>query len=122
MEDCRRRIESLLPTVIGLFSLLEAQYASLNTRVSSWVAVLATVFVPLSISSGIFTLSGNYQPGQSKFWLYWVVAVPLMVVLSIFILAAMCFRSILNNIEQRKKRKIRLNAIQNGVKHGMLGP
>ncbi len=105
VEDCRQCIESLLPTVIGSFSLLEAQYASLSTRVSSWVAVLATVFVPLSVSSGIFKLSGDYQPGNSKFWVYWVVAIPMMVVVSMFVLATMYYQSILNTMERRKNRK-----------------
>jgi Mg2+ and Co2+ transporter CorA len=111
VEDCRQRIESLLPTVVGSFSLLEAQYASLSTRLSSWVAVLATVFVPLSISSGIFTLSGDYQPGYSKFWVYWAVASPMMVVVFLFVLGTMYYRSFRNMRERRKNRKGRLHGM-----------
>jgi Mg2+ and Co2+ transporter CorA len=112
LEDCRQRIDSLLPTVMGTFSLLEARYASLSTRFSSWVAALATVFVPLSIASGIFTLSGDYQPGSSKFWVYWVVAIPLMVVVFMFIVGTTYYRSILNAMERTKHRKTRLRGKQ----------
>jgi heme exporter protein D len=110
LEDCRHCIESLLPTVIGAFVLLEAQFAGLNTRLSSWLAVLATVFVPLRIPSGIFTLSGNYQPGNSKFWVYWTVAMPLLAVVFLIVLATMYYRTVLNSIGKRKVRVGRLRA------------
>ena len=105
LEDCRQRIESLLPTVIGTFSLLEAQYSSINARFSTWIAGLAAIFVPLSISSGIFALSGDFQPGKPKFWAYWAVAIPLMVVVFMIILAMLCYRRFVNKVERRKNRK-----------------
>ena len=46
---------------------------------------LGMLFIPLAFTSGIFSMSGNYAPGGSSFWVYWVVAVPL--VLLVFFMA-----------------------------------
>ena len=46
------------------------------------------VFIPLTYTSSLFSMTGNFTPGARKFWMYFVVALPLMlaVVLGYFIL------------------------------------
>jgi Mg2+ and Co2+ transporter CorA len=78
LDDCRKRIESLLPVVIGIFSLLEAQRSTFETKYATWLGILAMLFVPLTFTSGLFSMSDGYVPGEKHFWIYWAVALPLI--------------------------------------------
>ena len=55
-------------------SLQEAQKASILT-------FLATVFVPLAVTSGIFSMSIEWAPGGEKFVYYWAITLPLVLLL-----------------------------------------
>jgi hypothetical protein len=76
---CRERIESFLPTVLGTFSLLEAQKSTVEARYGLWIAILATFFIPLTFVSGLFSMSDDYLPNGPSFWIYWVVSVSLII-------------------------------------------
>jgi Mg2+ and Co2+ transporter CorA len=75
---CRDKMESLLPVVIGAFSLLEAQQRAVETKYLTFLTTLATIFLPLSFSSSLFGMSGDYLPGQRKFGIFWTVSLPLV--------------------------------------------
>jgi Mg2+ and Co2+ transporter CorA len=107
LRHCRDRTQSLMPVVMGAISLLQAQQIALETKyVASLteqstleskqvtelteqsaleskymtrLTVLALVFAPLSFTTGLFSMSGSYLPGQSDFWIFWVAALPLVV-------------------------------------------
>ena len=87
VDTCRERIESLLPVVFSIFSLLEAQQSTRETKYSSWLTIVATIFLPLSLTAGIFSMAGNYAPNGSQFWIYWVVSIGLILLITAFIFA-----------------------------------
>jgi CorA-like Mg2+ transporter protein len=87
VDTCRERIESLLPVVFSIFSLLEAQQSSRESKYGTWLAIVATVFLPLSLTAGIFSMAGSYAPNGSEFWIYWVVSIGLILLIAVFILA-----------------------------------
>ena len=43
------------------------------------LALLGTVYLPLSLTAGILSMGGSFTPGQGQFWIFFVVAGPLMV-------------------------------------------
>jgi hypothetical protein len=80
LQYSKDRIESLMPVVMGAFSLLETQQSALEAKYVSRLTSLATVFVPLSFLTGIFGMSGSYLPGEKHFWIFWVVSLPLVAI------------------------------------------
>ena len=69
------------------------------------------VFIPLTYTSSLFSMTENFMPGAQKFWIYFAVAFPLMlvVVLGYFILdsgynanATWSVRVLLRSLRRRK--------------------
>jgi hypothetical protein len=74
-------METLLSSITGLLSIIEARRIK---ELSNW----RMLFLPLAVASGIFSISGTYALGGSSFWMYWVVALPLVfMVFMVFIIA-----------------------------------
>ena len=46
---------------------------------------LATVLVPFSITAGIFSMGDDYLVGKPLFWVFWVVAIPLVLLFSVVV-------------------------------------
>jgi hypothetical protein len=71
---------------VQVIGLRETRTSTTQAHLVGKLTVLGTVFVPLSIISGILSMGGGYLPGQGKFWVYWVIAVPVLVVLTVSLL------------------------------------
>ena len=82
-QNLKQRVQIVVSSVSGLISIVD-------TKRMKELSNLGMLFIPLAFTSGIFSMSGNYAPGGSSFWVYWVVAVPL-VVLAFFM--AFCLNS-----------------------------
>lgn len=46
---------------------------------SKTLTIIGLVFIPLAYTSALFSMSDEYRPGRESFWVYWVTAVPIMV-------------------------------------------
>lgn len=88
MQGCKSRVESIMPVVIGAFSLLEAQRSLVEARYVTKLTKLALVFVPLSFTTGLFSMAEDFAPGSSLFWIPWVVAIPIIILMFAFIYAS----------------------------------
>ncbi|KAJ5211414.1 hypothetical protein N7491_011232 [Penicillium cf. griseofulvum] len=77
IEQYGQSLERIIPIVTSMVQLSDAQRSiseSVNVRRLTYVAL---VFIPLSWVAAIFSMADGYAPGQSKFWVYFVIAVPL---------------------------------------------
>lgn len=45
---------------------------------SKTLTFIGLVFIPLAYTSALFSMSGEYRPGGSAFWVYWVTSLPIM--------------------------------------------
>lgn len=77
-HSLKMRIETVISSMTGIISIIE-------TKRMKRLSDLGMLFIPLAVTSGIFSMSGNYAPGGPSFWVYWIVAIPL--VLLVFIVA-----------------------------------
>ncbi|KAL8380899.1 hypothetical protein RB595_005270 [Gaeumannomyces hyphopodioides] len=59
-------------------SLLEAERAGREARRVKALTILGVVFLPLSLSTSIFSMADQYLPGSSSFWVYFAVSIPLI--------------------------------------------
>ncbi len=79
------RSNDLLASFTGLAGILGNQKAlkeanrSLHEAKSvKTLTFLGMLFLPLTLASGLLGMSGDYLPGESQFWVYFVIAIPLI--------------------------------------------
>jgi hypothetical protein len=63
-------------------TIQEAHLSNINASSLSRITILTMLFIPLSTVAGIFSMSGDYMPGNSKGWIFWVVSVPVLLLLA----------------------------------------
>ncbi|KAK8127218.1 hypothetical protein PG984_008326 [Apiospora sp. TS-2023a] len=85
-KDLRRRVEGLNSAITALTSLAAARQAlksqdvalteAKNTKVLTF---LGLVFIPLAYTAAMFSMAEPYAPGGEKFWQYFAISFPLIV-------------------------------------------
>ncbi|KAK7953358.1 hypothetical protein PG988_014052 [Apiospora saccharicola] len=60
-------------------SLQEAARAGREARSMKTLTTLGLLFLPLSFSASVFSMADAYLPGNSMFWVYFAVSLPLVV-------------------------------------------
>lgn len=71
-------LQSMLPVVTSLVQIVDSRRSFAETANISRLTYLALAFVPLSFISSLFSMSGDLAPGGTTFWVYFVVAIPLV--------------------------------------------
>lgn len=84
IEQYGQSLERIIPVVTSMVQLLDSRQSiaeSVNVKRLTYVAL---VFVPLSWVATLFSMPGDFAPGQSKFWLYFAVSLPLCTIVVVF--------------------------------------
>lgn len=71
-------LEMMLPVLTSLVQVVDSRRSFIETANISRLTYLALAFVPLSFISSVFSMSADFAPDGNKFWVYFVVAIPLM--------------------------------------------
>lgn len=79
IQSAGSRLENMLPVVTSLVQIIDARQSFAETANISRLTVLALVFVPLTFVSSLFSMNTENLPGSSHFWVYFVVAIPVTV-------------------------------------------
>ncbi|KAG7001407.1 hypothetical protein G7Y79_00032g067600 [Physcia stellaris] len=79
-EAYNSRLIDMAPIVTSTIQVIDSQRALIETANISRLTHLAMVFVPLTFVTGLFSMNDNIAPGGKAFWLYFVVAIPLCLV------------------------------------------
>ncbi|KAF2103912.1 hypothetical protein NA57DRAFT_70124 [Rhizodiscina lignyota] len=74
-----KRLEAMVPVVTSFIQVLDSRRALAETANISRVTYLALVFVPLTFASSLFSMEVDNAPGGRAFWMYFAVAVPLLI-------------------------------------------
>ncbi|KAJ4251008.1 hypothetical protein NW762_011658 [Fusarium torreyae] len=75
-------------TTLGEHMNMFAQRAALvQARSSGQLAKIATVIVPCTFVASIFSMNGKFAAGEEHFFVYWVVSIPITIILLSWILA-----------------------------------
>jgi hypothetical protein len=72
------RSRDLVQSALGLLSRVEAERSLGEARNTRLLAILGTIFLPLSLVSSIFSMGGDFLPGQPRFWVYLSISLPLL--------------------------------------------
>lgn len=86
-EHCSKIIEmadAFLRSYLQFTSMQEAQAANKNALSLARITNLTMVFIPLSTVAAIFSMTDDFSPGKAKGWIFWVTALPILLVMFIF--------------------------------------
>jgi Mg2+ and Co2+ transporter CorA len=77
----KSRADNLVGIVTDSINLSGALRSLHDARFGLQLSIVGAIFFPVTLVAAIFSMGGDYQPGSKDFWIPWVVAVPLVVIL-----------------------------------------
>ncbi|KAL8364820.1 hypothetical protein RB595_003884 [Gaeumannomyces hyphopodioides] len=80
LQGYNKSLEQMIPVATSMVQLMDARQSLLHASNTTRLTYIALVFVPLSWVAGIFSMTDEYQPGKEKFWVYFAVGLPLVLV------------------------------------------
>jgi hypothetical protein len=102
---------SLAMGYLQYISIQEARISNGNAKSLSKITVLTMLFIPLSTVASIFSMGGDFLPGNSRAWVFWVVSIPVLMML-----AYLYWRQELVEGLMRKRQSLLLLLEQKGKK------
>ncbi|RDW65615.1 hypothetical protein BP5796_10307 [Coleophoma crateriformis] len=78
LEHWETRSRDLVSSALGLLSLVESHKSLEEAESARTLAILGTVYLPLSLAAGVLSMGGDFIPGKAYFWVFFAVALPLM--------------------------------------------
>jgi len=73
--------EKLLGVITAHVNLMETEKSITDSKSLSRLTILGFVFVPVSFVCSFFSMGGDFAVGENKFWVFWVVVLPLTLVI-----------------------------------------
>jgi hypothetical protein len=70
---------SLASLVGNRQSVLEAKRSIKEAKTMKMLTFLGLGFIPLAFTCGLLSMNDRYLPGTGLFWIYWAVALPLII-------------------------------------------
>ncbi|EED23182.1 conserved hypothetical protein [Talaromyces stipitatus ATCC 10500] len=87
-----RSLEALNPIITALIQLADTKRAISQAEDTRRLTYIAIIFLPMSFLTGLFSMSEPYGPGSDRFWIYWVVALPLTAFIIVVLVLDLRFR------------------------------
>lgn len=69
--------EKLLDIVTAQLDFMETQKSIADSNSLSRLTILGFIFVPVSFVCSLFSMGGDFAVGESRFWIYFAVTIPL---------------------------------------------
>ncbi|OJD31448.1 mg2+ transporter zinc transport protein [Diplodia corticola] len=85
VADFGERFERMLPIVTSMVQIADSRQSLAEAANVTRLTYLAVVFVPLSFTTGLFSMDRDTAPGSQGFWQFFAVAIPLTIL--VFIVA-----------------------------------
>lgn len=81
----KKRVDIISQAYSQAVSVRESIVANRQAQQVGYLTSLATLFIPASLLAGIFSMGGDFSAGASRFWVFWVISVPLVLMSCIFL-------------------------------------
>jgi Mg2+ and Co2+ transporter CorA len=79
LELCETCSRDIFASALSLLSLIESHKSVEEAESARVLALLGTVYLPLSLTAGILSMGRTFTPGQGQFWIFFVIAGLLMI-------------------------------------------
>jgi hypothetical protein len=80
-KDLKEHADSLNDALTGLMGIVGNAQAGRETKTVKILTLIALVFIPLSFTSGLFSMGDEYLPGERRFWTFFAVSIPLILII-----------------------------------------
>jgi len=80
LAEYGHRLDAMVPIVTVMIQIIDSHRSLIETIKISRLSNLALIFVPLQFVSGLFSMNVAAVPGSKVFWLYFVIAVPMSII------------------------------------------
>jgi len=80
VQTLKARLDIVLQAYMQAVSVRESITSNKQARQVGYLTSLATLFIPISFVAAIFSMGGEFSAGASHFWVYWIIAVPVVAV------------------------------------------
>ena len=94
--DLQDMFQQLTNSYTQVIALREAQASNAQASSIRWLTVLGTLFVPISIVAGIMSMGGEFLPGEKKFWVFFAVVCPVLLVIGVVLVVTLGWRAVSN--------------------------
>lgn len=101
-ELVQETLDAFATGYMQYITIEEAHVSNENARSLSRITVLTMFFIPLSTVASIFSMGGGFLPGETKAWVFWVVAIPVLALLS----CLYWYRSLVKTFQVRFRRML----------------
>lgn len=81
----RKWAEKLLDITSAHLALMETEKSISDSKALSRLTILGSLFVPVSFVCSFFSMNGDFAVGETKFWVYFVVTLPLVVAILVIV-------------------------------------
>jgi hypothetical protein len=106
-----KRCQRLSLSLTHVISVIQSRQASEEAHSLKILTLLGMLFVPLTFLSGIFSMSGEFLPGESSFWIYIVVSIPAVIMVFVVVFSKQVAQFLKLKEKQRKSLlNVRLTA------------
>jgi hypothetical protein len=72
--------DAFLQSYMQFTTMQEAQAANKNASNGAHITNLTMLFISLSTTAAIFSMDDKFLPGRKKGWIFWVTALPVLIV------------------------------------------
>lgn len=79
LEGWKSRTSDDVQATFALLSLVEGQKSADEAQNSGLLAILGVIYLPFSLAAGILSMSGNFAAGADHFWVFFALAIPILV-------------------------------------------
>ncbi|KAI0475732.1 hypothetical protein GGR56DRAFT_433007 [Xylariaceae sp. FL0804] len=78
VEGCDDAFKAMVPNIISMAQIFESRRSLEESLNIKRLPIIAMLFIPLSYVAALFSMTDHYAPGGNDFWVYIVVALPVL--------------------------------------------
>jgi hypothetical protein len=101
-EKLRAKSQALSTSFTSLTGIVGIKQSLDEARSVYGLTILGVLFLPLSFTSGLFSMSPEYLPGAAKFWIYIIVAITIITGIIILLSLSPVLIGAINGVKGRK--------------------
>lgn len=103
-DELAKRSESTMSSFAGLAGIVSSRRSLTEAETVGRLTILGMVFLPLSLVSGLFSMSDPYLPGAEHFWVYWAASIPIVVLILMVPLSMFQAKYWRTNLDENRQR------------------
>ena len=81
VSTLHEKITALITGYTQEVSIQESHTSNYQARSVGRLTSLAMILVPFSVTAAVFSMGGEFSAGQRLFWVFWIVAIPVAIIL-----------------------------------------